>query len=604
MRILMGRRDWRPSFRIEGLLRYAFIGDSFAYGSGVAPDQTLAANAEQQMNELMPALPAEAVNFGVGGYNLWNSWLDFKREPSVYDGLVFSLCNNDADLFDRSYRVTYSEPHVTRWEHTHPIGVAVARSFDDIVLFSQEYSLPAAIVYFNAYQDPRMLRVAQIIGDLCAQRGLCFIDTFACYRDRNFALADLHVSSANGHPSAMAHEAVARHLVATLKQQGWFRDHEAGDIASAPERILKAARAMIEIDHYPPDVALQWALRALDAKSRLARRVQPSGDDFGVAATRVEKTLIRASRRWHMINRTRALVEQIATSGRGITHGLTSVQDERGKLEELCFVLGMGDWKGLMARLLDIELSQQTGSECWSSDAPAFLDDCSRELVRLQDVLTELRNLAEPDELAAGHHDSSIFADLECLSQLAGRTRAECEGLKAVFLDIENIFRKEHLVPSDVDVAKVTSLIGASFKRVKEGLNFVSSWLVAAKNIRDADFVSFTTVEVTISGAMEDKGTCLLTGMVEYNAPNRLPFANTGAFWLDGSPNIVKLYFPLFYSGRITFRTARLGPIEVQGTTLIKVVFYNCTNQRRSVDPTSFYKDQAGRFVSPFVYLS
>src|SRR5215469_2178243 len=72
MRLLVGRSNWRPSVRIEGLRRYAFIGDSFAYGTGVAPDQTLPSNAERQMNELMPACPVEAVNFGVAGYNLWN----------------------------------------------------------------------------------------------------------------------------------------------------------------------------------------------------------------------------------------------------------------------------------------------------------------------------------------------------------------------------------------------------------------------------------------------------------------------------------------------------------------------------------------------------
>jgi hypothetical protein len=71
MRVLQGRGDWRPVRRIESLHRYAFIGDSHAYGAGVAPDQTLSANAERQLNELLPAWPVEAVNLGLSGYNLW-----------------------------------------------------------------------------------------------------------------------------------------------------------------------------------------------------------------------------------------------------------------------------------------------------------------------------------------------------------------------------------------------------------------------------------------------------------------------------------------------------------------------------------------------------
>src|SRR5947208_7178698 len=191
MRVLMGRCDWRPGFRIPSLRRYAFIGDSHAYGTGVAPDETLPANAEQQMNELLPAWPVEAVNLGVPNYNLWNSWLAFKHGPQVYDGVVLVLCSNDADLFNRTYHVNYAEPQQTRWESEGPFGNAVARCFDEIASFSQEQSLPVAVVYYNAYDNPGQLRIGEIIGDLCASRGLLFIDTFVQYRDRNFARDDL-----------------------------------------------------------------------------------------------------------------------------------------------------------------------------------------------------------------------------------------------------------------------------------------------------------------------------------------------------------------------------------------------------------------------------
>src|SRR5580692_7708201 len=185
MRVLQGRGDWRPGFRIESLRRYAFIGDSNAYGFGVAPDQTLPAIAERQMNELWPAWPVEAMNLGVGGYNLWNSWLSFKHGPQVYDAVVLALCANDADLFERSYRLKYAGPQHIRWESTHPFGAAVARCFDDIASFSQASSLPVAVVYYgHGHRDA--LQVGEIIGDLCALHGLPYFDTFAICRDRHF----------------------------------------------------------------------------------------------------------------------------------------------------------------------------------------------------------------------------------------------------------------------------------------------------------------------------------------------------------------------------------------------------------------------------------
>src|SRR5450755_3557293 len=99
MRVIGGRRNCFPRCRVEGLRRYAFVGDSFTYGLGVAPDQTLPAAAERQMNDVCSASPVEAINFGINGYNLWNSWLGFKTALQVYDGLVVTVCCNDMELF-------------------------------------------------------------------------------------------------------------------------------------------------------------------------------------------------------------------------------------------------------------------------------------------------------------------------------------------------------------------------------------------------------------------------------------------------------------------------------------------------------------------------
>jgi hypothetical protein len=616
MRVVLGRGNWRPNVRIEGLRRYAFVGDSTAYGQGVAPDETLAACAERQMNQMLPSWPVEGVNLGVCGYNLWNSWFDFKHNPQVYDGVVFALCNNDVELFGRTYQVVHPPPSPARWEKVHPLGAAVAHCFDDIASFSREQSLPVAVIYYNAYDNRDQVQIGEIIEDLCASRGFCFLDTLAHYRDRNFTPSDLVVSSANRHPSTTAHEAVGRHLAATLQRQGWFREYEEPAISLAPDRILTAARAMVELDRYPADAALDWALRALDAKSRLARRLKATGrdGDFSFAAARAADVLTSASRRWHIIQRTKAFSEEIIPGGYGVAGGLVSMHDERLRLEELAFALGTGDWNRLADGLPQAEPAPQSPRDGLPSTALAFLNACSLELSCFRDSLEGLRSLAASSAIGSGQDDASMLCDLAGLSQIGDRTHTECAALKATFLRLESTLNEVRSTLSETEIARVSTLVGASFRRMKAGFGFVSRMATAIARIQDADPASFTTVEITIRGeTIEGKPICIVGGQAEYSVPRRFSFNYADNFLLDGSTSLVKLYFPVLYAGRISFGTHRRRPVlpesdstnpfQAVETTLIKVELKNGAHSRRSFDPASFSKDRNGRYHSPFMYL-
>ena len=57
------------------------------------------------MDELLPGWPAQAVNLGDPGYNIWNSWIKFKHSPLVYDAVVLTLCPNGAELLGFTLRV-------------------------------------------------------------------------------------------------------------------------------------------------------------------------------------------------------------------------------------------------------------------------------------------------------------------------------------------------------------------------------------------------------------------------------------------------------------------------------------------------------------------
>jgi hypothetical protein len=562
------------------------------------------------MNELLPGWPVEAVNLGVGGYNIWNGWLGFKHGPQVYDGVVLVLCNNDADIFCRSYQVVHPRPNATTWESTRPSGAAVARCFDDIALFSQASSLPVAVCFYNVYDHPAQLRIGEIIADLCASRGLCFIDTFAHFRDRKFARADLLVSPANSHPSAMAHEAVGRHLTARLKSQGWFSEYEASPIGAAPDRILAAAEAMVDINQYPPDAALNWALGALDAKSHLGRRLQASGadDDFSAASARVAEALGTANRRWHVIHRTRAFMADVAAGGRGLAAAFHRAQEQSLRLDELGFALGTGDWERVATSLLETgPTKEQCAPDEWPSDVAARFDGCGLALQSFRNSLDGMRTLARPIPLGSPHDEGSMLADLETLAGLADRAEFVCRELKSAFLRLEPIFNDARPALSEEHIAHVSRLVGAALAEMKENLGFISRLPAAIEQVRDAKDSPFTTADVTMCGeSLEGKPVCALFGTVEYSAPNRLPFHSGGNFYFDGSPSLVRLYFPTFYAGRLILRpslpkAANLANVE---TTVVKVELYNGKNQHRTLESASFCRERPGCFVSPIICLA
>lgn len=607
MKLTQGRIDWPPSVRVESLRRYAFIGDSHAYGMGVAPDQTLAAQAERQMNELFPGWPVECVNLGVSGFNIWNSWVALTQLPQVYDGVVLSLCNNDADLFVRTFHVFYPGPDTPRWESSHPFGQLVTRCFDEIAAFTRERSLPVAVIHHNAHPAQGQLKICEIVRDLCAPRGICFIDTFAHYRERNFAEADLYVSSADFHPSAMAHEAVARHLTATLKRKGWFGETRAREIEAVPDRILTSARAMIDGDRYPPDVALHWAARTMEVKAHLAQRMEAAGETtggFSESAKRVGQTITANLLRWHSANRTRAIIEDIAAGGHGVVWGLSTLQELKLAFQEIGFALGSGDWSRLVSRVRKDEPSNLFVPSDWPSETAAFLDSCSLDLSSSRDALNELRKLAARTEIGSLHDQPSMLADLEALAQLVDRGCAEFAAARTAFLYLDSAFHEACASLSQEDIALVASLAGGSVQRAKGNCSSLANWNRVIKGIRSVSGTAFTTAEITVSGKSEGTARSIITGYVDYLVPHRLPFTDGGAFWRDGSPAVIKLHFPVFYSARIALRSFIARSVEWVDFTVIKAEFYNLNSRRKIIDPGSFQMDRFGRLVSPVIYLS
>ena len=66
----------------EGVLRIALFGDSFTHGDDVPYEHSFGAVLEQMLNEAQ--VPAEVLNFGVGGYGIDQAMLRFKQQGADF----------------------------------------------------------------------------------------------------------------------------------------------------------------------------------------------------------------------------------------------------------------------------------------------------------------------------------------------------------------------------------------------------------------------------------------------------------------------------------------------------------------------------------------
>jgi hypothetical protein len=596
MRLREGRGDWRPAHVIPSLRRFAFIGDSMTYGMGVAPDETLPAQAERCFNELLPAWPVEAVNLGICGYNLWNSWLGFKAMPQVYDGVVLVLCDNDAEAFGRSYHLSYPERRDLFWERAHPAGKAVARCFDDIAWVSEEASLPIAVLYYNFWDYPPSLRVAEILAELCARRNLLFIDTFPVLRGGG-GVDELRVSRADGHPSARAHAATARHLAEVLRRHGWFKS-DAEDPGLAPARCEQSARDMVALDQYPPEAAMAWALRVLEAKALLARRRDALDPGTGVAeaAAPFEQRLRAALRSWHVGHRLRAFMAEMAFGGFGLTHAMRSAEELRLRLAEIGYLMLEGNWAALAAPLA--ALHPETPDEA----PPAFLPNAVlQELDESQGALDELRLLAGK----CLHDGPESASDAARFFQLIARLRAELHTLDAALAAFERQFAEARPGLTAAENRLIDRLLAASLAAQAALFARLPRWPDLIEALADPRTAAYTTIELTISSPPVENHPSVTVGVqAEYAAPHRFGFGDPGRFMADGRGQTLKFHVPLFYAGRVSIHPSLPGepgrPIQAE---LLNVEVYNQGQRRRGIPVGSFERNQAGFFVSPPVYL-
>ncbi len=584
MRVLASRHYWYPRTRIDGLRRFAFVGDSNVFGMGVHAAEAFPARALALLNETT-AVPVETVNLGIPGYNIWNSWLSFKQLPQIYDGVVFTLCNNDAQLFGRSFAVDYRNADAVLWKENHPYRPAIEACFDDIAALARD--VPIIIGYCNLWAGKAFEHIADTMRGLCDARGLPFVNFYAHFVERRLAQVDLIVSDADHHPSALAHDAMARHLAQALRKESWLSPAAASEMTAVPDAIAAAADAMVAKDDYPRDAALAWAKGTLEAKRRLAARLDPDATGgFAARADAVAARLEETRRAWQDHARSAAICERLATSEHGLSGALNHVEEETIRLEELNLAIDKGGWTPIAADLL--------------KTAPAAarqMDDVTTISPRVAALRTGLDGL-QSNSREAQVLDSDTSAEAARLVALA-RERA------ARFGDVVHSIA-QRLADNDLD--RDTKLVLATLAERSAGMAMERLERLCATLAqlfaphRDDGFE--TALEVLIrSNGIEGRHPCLVELIANYTTPKRLPMRDCRYFLPDGEPKRLSMRLPLFYAGRLVV-SLRIPP-AVAGSVEADIEEIRLTNAsgHRTVTRAELTKDNLGRLLSPQIWL-
>src|SRR5262249_50644998 len=111
--------------------RLCCVGDSLTYGQGVAPRQTLAAHVARYANMAYLDQLIWVDNLGHSSGNIWHSWGSFARlaESVRFDAAIFSLCENDAQIFE-SNAVRYDG--TAPWLQDGSLTPVLRRTFEEI----------------------------------------------------------------------------------------------------------------------------------------------------------------------------------------------------------------------------------------------------------------------------------------------------------------------------------------------------------------------------------------------------------------------------------------------------------------------------------------
>jgi len=265
-----------------GVARVACIGDSMMFGAGGLSRDALPAQLGRILNQAYPEHLVFVDNFGETSGNIWDAWPLFKIRAQAmrFDAVVFSVCQNDLDLF-ATHQVPYGGDQLANFAEDAPQLAAGVELFGDVAAWREASGIDVLVIFysFHPLDRPKIDRLAPFIASL----GLPFIDMLGYFTNETaLTIHTYRVSEFDGHPSPMGHEFAARRVAREFRAARFLtRAPKLGQEVGAS--LAAAVRAMID-QGVTADCAMLWALEAVGAKKASAQRRGALAGNAGLAA--------------------------------------------------------------------------------------------------------------------------------------------------------------------------------------------------------------------------------------------------------------------------------------------------------------------------------
>lgn len=253
-----------------GVTRVACIGDSMMYGFGGPSRHALPHQLCRLLNAAFTDKLIFVDNFGQTSGNLWNAWTLFQgvRGNRHIDALVFSVCQNDLELFAGNL-VRYGSDRLDTFLEGTPTRAAGCDLLREVASWRAATGTDVLIIFYTYHPGDRPM--IDHVARMCDEFDLPFIDMLHFFRtETGLTVETFRVTEFDGHPSELGHQLAARRISREFVDRGFLRGAaEVGENLGAA--LGDSLRSLID-QGVPADAALLWGFELCAAKAVALRR--------------------------------------------------------------------------------------------------------------------------------------------------------------------------------------------------------------------------------------------------------------------------------------------------------------------------------------------
>ena len=324
-----------------GVARVACIGDSMMYGFGRPGSQSFPAHLSRILNAAYPQHLVFVDNFGHTSGNVWKSWPLIKARAEVmrFDAIVFSVCQNDLQLFESNFAVYSPEQRMKTFDEGTPTWSAGEDLFRDIKEWRDANKVDVLIMFYTYHPGDRPL--IDRLSAKCEQLGIAFVDVLRFLQESTaITVATYAASEFDGHPSGMAHEMTARQVAREMRARNFLERAPAcandGDLA-----LARASQSMIAQGVQPGDV-YSWLQELCEIKGNVHRRLGATGNVGSELSVRWESSCELAKQclaQWRMDLRRQVRAQMLENTNPDFEPYYGNLAAQRLNFEELLYFL-------------------------------------------------------------------------------------------------------------------------------------------------------------------------------------------------------------------------------------------------------------------------